>query len=179
MSLWEDTVLSPGRSHFGLNSILYLHKHSNVPVVVSALREPQLSVAAPWAVVQEHLRNRNYRGLNPLPLVRGTFAKIHCEKLFWRVGRGSVGKRGAPSPGWSQIHPNTHGWPHSRAVRSKRRFLLILMGFMPFAKLNAAWHEMPFFCPCFAQTGGVWCLLLAGIWWGEIKGKKRFIFCVF
>lgn len=66
-----------------------------------------------------------------------------------------MGKHGAPSPGWSQIPPNTGGWPHSRAVWSMRRFMLILMGFMLFAKVNVAWHEVPFFCPCFAQTGGV------------------------
>lgn len=189
MSLWEDTVLSSGRSHFGLNSTLYLHKHSNIPVAASAVREPRLTAAAPWAVPGVGIsEGQESQRVNPsasrlCPAVKGTF----CQNKVWEavlsfswVGRGSIGKHGAPCPGWSRIHSNTHRWPHSRAVGSMRRFLLILMGFMLFAKLNAAWHEVPFFCPRFAPTGGAWCLLLAGIWrvGGKKKGKKGYFLCL-
>lgn len=109
------------------------------------------------------------RGL--CPMAKGTLAKMQGSK----PSRPIAGWEGAPrgntgllilgaQRGWGgQIDPNAHGRPQSRAIRSMRRCLLILMVFMPFAKLNAAWHEVPFFCPCFVQTGGVQCLLLTGI----------------
>lgn len=98
MSLWEDTVLSPGRSRFGLNSTLYLHKQSNIPVAASALREPRLMAAAPWAVPGVGIsEGQESQRVNPsaswlCPSVKGTFAKIKCEKLFCPL----AGWEGAP-----------------------------------------------------------------------------------
>lgn len=147
MSLWEDTVLSPGRSRFGLNSILSLHKHSNIPVAVGALREPQLPFAAPWAGPGAEISEGNI--LIPLlscPTVTGTFAQTVWEAALpyrW-VGRGSVGKRGAPCPGWSQTLTGGHiqGLFINEKVPAG-----FLMGFMPFAKLNAAWQLfLPLLC---------------------------------
>lgn len=87
MSLWEDTVLSPGRSRFGLNSTLYLHKQSNIPVAASALREPQLMAAAPWAVPGVGIsEGQESQRVNPsasrlCPAVKGTF----CQNKVWEA----------------------------------------------------------------------------------------------
>lgn len=80
--------MSPGRSRFGLNSTLYLHKHSNIPVAASAVREPRLTAAAPWAVPGVGIsEGQESQRVNPpaswlCSAVKGTFAKIKCEKLF-------------------------------------------------------------------------------------------------
>lgn len=49
-------------------------------------------------------------------------------------------------------------------------------GLYAICHVNAAWHEVPFFCPCFAQTGGLWCLQLAGIW--GVRGEKGSFLCL-
>lgn len=111
-----------------------LHKHSNIPVGVSALREPQLTFAAPWAAPGVGI-SEGQESQREIPLPHSE--RHLCQNKVWEAVL-------APCPGWSQIHPNTQGWPLSRAFQSVRRLLLILMGFMPFAMSMLHGMKCPF-----------------------------------